>query len=196
MHELGWRKVDLLSEDWPLVVVEVEHRHDRNEVHVGVEVGVDGSNIAPVAVVALGGARDLVEGEVVDSGVVAAHHVGNDVATHVVARVFEGAVMFNGIDQSLRGEYVVAHRGKNLVGGVGKGLRIRWLLEEGCDLGRVGRVHFDYTELVSQRHRLANGSNGNATTGSDVVLNHLVEVHAVDVVRTNNNYIVWAFIAQ
>src|SRR3712207_7802922 len=38
-------------EDRPPLVVEVEHRVDRDEVHVGVVEGVEGAHVAPVATI-------------------------------------------------------------------------------------------------------------------------------------------------
>ena len=51
-HELGGRQRLVPGEDRPLVVVEVEDRLDRDQVHVRVVVGVERPDVAPVAAVA------------------------------------------------------------------------------------------------------------------------------------------------
>ena len=44
------------------VSVEIEDRHDRDQIHVSFVVRLDGSNVAPIGVVALGRTRNLIEG--------------------------------------------------------------------------------------------------------------------------------------
>ena len=53
-------------QDRPARVVEVEDRLGRDQVHVGVAVGVDRPDVAPVAALALGHAGNVVLGEVPD----------------------------------------------------------------------------------------------------------------------------------
>ena len=49
-HELRGRQIGVIGSDWPDVVVHIEQRIDGDEVHVGVEVGVERSHIAPIGV--------------------------------------------------------------------------------------------------------------------------------------------------
>src|SRR4051812_18314890 len=48
--ELGRGEIGLKGADRPLVVVHVEQRIDANEVHIGLEVGVERADVPPVGV--------------------------------------------------------------------------------------------------------------------------------------------------
>ena len=90
-------------------------------------------------------------------------------------------------DQRVGVEDVVAHGGQELGGigceaGGGGGL-----LDEGGDLLRVVRVDFDDAELVGHAQRLADGGHGRLGAAGDVLVHHLGEVHAVDVVRADHD---------
>src|SRR5205814_10256543 len=68
-HELGRGQRRERRVDRPVHVVEVEDGVDGYEIHVGVEVRVDGSDVAPVAAVAVGRPGHRVAGEVGDAGI-------------------------------------------------------------------------------------------------------------------------------
>src|SRR5262249_9747665 len=46
--ELGRRILPLFRADGPVTVIQVEHRRDRDQVHVGVIVSLNGPHVAPV----------------------------------------------------------------------------------------------------------------------------------------------------
>src|SRR5690625_2963953 len=87
VDELRRRQPGVAREQRPLLVVEVEHRGDGDEVLVGVVVGVDRADVAPVAAVALGGAGDDVVLEVVHPGRAALDEPRHEAAAHVVLGV-------------------------------------------------------------------------------------------------------------
>src|SRR5690606_208174 len=84
VDELRRRHPRVAGEQRPLLVVEVEDRGDRDEVLVGVVVGVDRADVAPVAVVTLRGSRHDVVLEVVDARQPALDEPRHDAAAHVV----------------------------------------------------------------------------------------------------------------
>lgn len=96
-------------------------------------------------------------------------------------------VFGDGLDELAGGEDVVAHRGENLVRRIGQPHRVGRLLAEGPDLAGVSWVDLDDAELVGQADRLADRSDGEPGPGLDVLLDHLGEVHAVDVVGTDDD---------
>ena len=49
-HEFRRRKVRLISADRPVLVVHVQQRIDRDQVHVGFVVGVERADVAPVGI--------------------------------------------------------------------------------------------------------------------------------------------------
>ena len=85
-------------------------------------------------------------------------------------------------------EDVVAHRGQHLVRAVGQALGVLGLLEEVADRVGVVRVHVDDAELVGQRDRLPDRRDGARRAGVDVLVDHLREVHPVDVVGTHDDH--------
>ena len=113
--ELGAGVLRQAGVDRPLAVVEVEDRVDRDEVHVGLVVGVEGPDIAPVAAVAVGRARHLVVGEVVDAGVALVGQHRDDAAAHVVDASPRRRRPCERVEQRVGREDVVAHRHERLV---------------------------------------------------------------------------------
>ena len=160
------------------------------------EEGVHGTHVAPVVAVALGGARDVVVLEVVDAGRPLVDEPGHDAAAHVVLGGLIGGVDRHGLQERVGVHDVVAHRGQDLIGGVRQTGGLLGLLHEGLDPAAVGRVGLDDAELVRQGPRLTDARDGAGQTGGDVVLQHLGEVHAVDVVRTGDDHIVRALVVE
>ena len=187
VDELRRRQRGHRGVDGPVVVVEVEDRVDRDEVHVGVVVGVHRPHVAPVATVAFGRAGHVVVLEVVDIGVGLADEARDYVATHVVLAALEVVVLGHRLDELAGCEDVVAHGGEHLVGRIGEANRVGRLLAERPDLAGVGGVDLDDTELVGQVDRLTDRRDGERRARLDVLLDHLREVHAVDVVGTDDD---------
>ena len=125
--------------------------------------------------------------EVVDVALALVDEVGHDVAAHVVLAALAVVVAGHGVDEDVGVEDVVAHRGQHLVGGVRQALGVLGLLLERRDLAAVVVVDLDDAELVGQRDGLADGGDGDAGTGLDVLGDHLGEVHAVDVVGADDD---------
>ena len=67
---------------------------------LGVVVGVERADVAPVAAVLLGAARDDVAVEVVDLRLAALDETGDDVAAHVVAAGLALRVLDQGVDRA------------------------------------------------------------------------------------------------
>ena len=172
--------------DRPLVVVEVEDRVRRDEVHVGLVVGVERAHVAPVAAVALAGAGHHVVREVVDVGPARLDHHRDDVAAQVVLARRVERVLPQRVDHRLRLEHVVAHRGEHLVGRVGQAHRVLGLLPERDDPAAL-RIGLDHAELVGQRQRLPDGRHRHVRARLLVLLHHLPRVHPVDVVRAEHD---------
>ena len=152
-----------------------------------VEVGVHRPDVAPVAHVALGAAGDDVVLEVVGVGRALGDERRHDVAAHVVLRALQRGVGVDGVHEHVGVEDVVAHAREDLVGGVGQAVGVGRLLEEGADLGRLVGLDVDDAELVVIGDRLPDGSHGHAGAGLDVLLDHLGEVHPVDVVGADDD---------
>ena len=103
VHELGRRLRGHLGHDRPPVVVQVEQRMHRAQVHVRVEIGIDRPELPPVAPVARAGPGDLVLPEVVDVRGAVARQPRDDVAAHAVPAVIVGRVLLQRLDQHVGG---------------------------------------------------------------------------------------------
>ena len=163
---------------------------------MGVVEGVHSTHVAPVVAVALGGTRNLVVLEVVDPGRSACDEPGDDIAAHIVLRGLVRGVDGDRLQEGVGVHDVVAHRGQDLVGGVGQARGGLGLLHEGLDLALVRRVGLDDAELVGQRLGLADAGHGARQARGDVVLQHLGEVHAVDVVRAGDDHVVRPLVVE
>ena len=94
------------------------------------------------------------------------------------------SILTQRVDQVLRGEDVVAHRGEDLRGVVRQAFGVLGLLQEVLD---DTTLTVDNAQGGSELDRLANACDRRRQTRIDVVLDHLREVHAVDVVRADDN---------
>ncbi len=168
-------------------VVEVEHRVERAQVHVRVEVGVEGADVAPVAPIPFACSGHLVLGEVVDLRDTFFGQHRDDAAAHVVDAVVVVRVGPQRLDQDVRGEDVVAHGRVRLIGTVGQAGRIRRLLKEGVDRPAV-RTGADHTELPTLHSGHTQPRDGHPGPVGQVLLDHLARIHPVDVVGAEHDH--------
>lgn len=105
----------------------------------------------------------------------------------------ELAVADDRVDQGVGVEDIVAHRGEDLVRSVGQTDRVLGLLEEFGDLRRDDAVsglvarELDHAELIGELDRLSDRGDGRLGARCDVGVDHLREVHAVDVVGADHD---------
>ena len=99
-------------------------------------------------------------------------------------RIGVSSVLTQSVDQILRGEHVVAHRGQHL-GRIIRQAPPRSSASRGILDDAVFAV--DDAECRSQLDRLTDAGDRGGQARIDVVLDHLREVHAVDVVRTDDD---------
>ena len=168
---------------------------DRDEVHVRVVVRVQRSHVAPVGAVAVGGARHLVAGEVVDGRVAARDECRDDVAAEVVLGRLVAGVGGQHFHQQLAGEHVVAHRRVDLVGRVGQPHGVLGLLAKRLDRAPVG-AGLDDPELIGLRERHPDRRHRHARPAVDVRLHHLPRVHPVDVVGAEHAHVVGPLVIE
>ena len=179
--ELRRRQLLGPGQDRPVLVVEVEHRVDRDQIHVRVVVRVERPHVAPVAEVALARAEDLAVGEVPHAGLPSLDEVGDDVAADVVRRGLVGGVADDGVDQHVGREHVVPHRREHLAGRLRHPDRVARLLAERPDRARVG-VGLDHAELAGALDRDPDPRDREPGSERDVLLEHLARIHPEDVV--------------
>jgi hypothetical protein len=108
----------------------------------------------------------------------------DDAAADVVVGVLVFGVEADDVDQCLRGEDVVPHRGEDLLGRVGQARRLRRFLLERPDPGAI--TDLDHAQLVGLRARPADPGHGHPGAGGDVLLDHLSGVHPINVVGSEH----------
>ena len=163
---------------------------------MGGVVGAQGPDVAPVAGVARGGTGHHVVLVVVDAGLRAAYERRHDVAAHVVLGAGGAGVAGDRLDQGVGVEDVVAHRGQHLAGAVRQADRVGGLLQELPDARRLVGLDVDDAELVGHRDRLPDRRDRARGAGLDVLVDHLGEVHPVDVVGADDHHDVGLLVAD
>ena len=135
-----------------------------------------------------GGPWNLVPAEVVDAGLVAFGEERGDVATHIVFRVLGLAVDGERVEQRVGVRNIIAHGGEDLIRVVWQPRRLLRLLLEAFDHIRVLGIHLDHTELAGLLDRLANAGHSELGARFDVLVHHLLEVQAIDVISPDNHH--------
>ena len=193
-HEFGGGQLAPVREDRPLPVVVGEDRIDRDGVHVRLVVGVEGSHVAPVSVLALGLARHDVLVEVVHLGDAPRDERRDDVPTEIVFRILVRGILGDDLPKHVGVEHVVPHRHV----GPGRVTRDRFgmlrLLDERDD--RAVLVGSDHTEVRRLFDRCADTGDRDTRSGFDVRADHLPRVHAVDVVGAEHDHVVGVFVGE
>ena len=118
----------------------------------------------------------------------------DDVAAHVVVGVVVVGVGADRVDQHLGGEDVVAHRRERLLGVVGGARRVGRLLDEVAD--PAGLVGVDAAERRRLRARHPDAGHRGAGAAVDVELQHLLGVHPVHVVGTEDDDVVGVLVVD
>ena len=154
---------------------------------MGIEVGLERADVAPVARVPRGRSWYLIEHEVVGLRGAVLDQVGDDVAADVVpARVVVG-VLAQRVDQDVGVEHVVAHGRVAHVRVARHRRRVGGLFQERVD-GPAVRRDADDAEIggFGQRHRYRRHRDPGPVL--DVVIDHLHRVHPVHVVRAEDDH--------
>ena len=157
-------------------------------------VGVDRPHVAPVGLVPVLDSGDLVLGEVVDLRLAPGNEARDDVATHVVPGVQVLRVGVQRLHQRVAAEDVVAHRGERGVGVVRQTGWVGGLLQELLDL--VVRGGVDHPELGGLGPGHPDAGDGAAEAAVDVGVEHLLDVHPVDVVGPEDDDVVGGLVDE
>ena len=152
--------------------------------------GIERSDVSPGIAVAVRRTRHVVTNEVVDSRVVEVHEVGDDVATHVVVRLAVFCVPRDGFNEGVGSKHIVPHRGKHRVRIIRQALGLLGLFNELRNASGIFGIDFDHAELIGLLDGLPDRCHRARATRFDVGLNHLREIHPVDVVCTNHHDVV------
>ena len=184
------RLVPVERADGPVVVVEVERRVLGAEVHVRLEEGVERTHVAPIA---LGGclfAAHDVRVEVVHVDGVVLVQTRNDVLAEV-GRAFVRALQ-EFAHQELAREDVVAHAREAPARMARHFFGVLGLFLESDHA--VVLVHLDDAELARVLDGDGDCRNRKECCATQVEVNHLVDIHLVDVVAAEDGYEVRAFV--
>ena len=184
VDEFRRRLTEVVVVDGPFFVVEVQLRPGGAQIHVRLEVGLEGPDVAPVR---LFGGRlpgDPVGVEVVGEKTARGHQGGNDVLPEVVAAGLVRVVILQKSLDVVGVENVIAHGRQAHIRIVGKRRGILRLFLESHDAPVL--VHFDDPELMS----FGNGDRDRRHRGDGSVfhveIHHLTHVHPVDVISAEH----------
>jgi hypothetical protein len=153
-------------------------------------IGVDGADVAPIGRFLLVFIAEAVGEDAIFL---------DDARKNILAEIVRGRRVFSvrdeNRDEELRVEQIDAHRGVRLVGMNARGLGLGGLLFESNDApllvsfnnaefpGGVGRIHF-------------NRGDGDVGAGLDVLFEHFLVVHLVNVVAREDEYVVGLLVAD
>ena len=150
--------------------------------------GVNGTDVAPITLIALGGAGHIVIGEVIDVGLALGHEIRDDVTAHVMGGIRGLLVFLQGLDEVLGGKHIVPHGGVGHIGIVWGARRISGLLQELGDVP-IG-IGLDTPKRTGFGPGNADTCHGHGLAGGNMLGNHLLGIHSVHVIGTEHNHIV------
>ncbi len=156
-------------------------RRDGDQVFRGTPVHIDRPDVAPVAALTVVHVGDGVGGEVVGDDFGGLDHARDDVLAEVVGRIGTLGVALDLTDEGVAVEDVESHGGEAGPRRVGIDRR---LFAETDD--PAGGVAVDDAELVHLRGRDRDHGDRHLGLGRAVELEHLADVHLIDVVGAKN----------
>src|ERR1700723_3800424 len=174
--EFGGRILLLPGVQRPALVVEVEDRRDGNQVHVGFVVGLDGADIAPVRFFFF-----IFVAKVVGEDAVLFDDARNDVFAEIMFGVGVFRVGDQDGNEQLRIEKIDAHRGVHFV----------WMDTRTFGVGGFFLEADDAPVLVGFEHaetsggflgRNFEGGDGDVCAGFEMLRQHFLIIHFVDVI--------------
>ena len=184
-HELRRRIVRHAGANGPALVIQIEQRVDPNEVHLRFPISLDGADVAPVAERALFLARHAIFGKIVSEDVLAVgHHTRQNIVAEVVLARLDAGVAIEFVNEIVAAKNVIAHRRKAHVVRPRHGWRVFHFFVEPDDA--PFEVGFDDAEVACFVARHGNGRNGGSSTTRDVRVDHLANIHFVDVVAAED----------
>src|SRR5271170_150995 len=179
-NEFGGRILLLPGVQRPAFVVEVEDWGDGDQVHIGFVVGLDGADIAPVGFFFF-----IFVAKIVGKDAMLFDDARDDVFAEIVIRFGIFGVGDQDGNEQLGIEKIDAHGGVHFVRMNARALGFGGLFFEADDAPVF--IGFDDAETAgSFLRRNFESGDGNVRTGFDVLLEHLLIIHLVDVVAGKN----------
>ena len=179
-NEFGGRILLLPGIERPAFVVEVEDRRHGDQIHVGFVVGVDGADVAPVGFFFF-----IFVAKIVGVDAMIFDQARDDVLAEIVPGIGVFGIGDQGGQEHLSIEKVDAHGGVDFVGMQARRFRIFWFFLEADDAPVA--IGFDHAETSGGfLGGDFEGGDGDFGAGFDVLLEHLLVIHFVDVVAGKN----------
>ena len=181
-HELRRRQDRLVGANGPSGIVHIQQRVDGHQVHIGFEVRVQRTHIAPIGILfsVFITKRKRVDAMRVDDG-------RNDVPAEIMRTVRVGRVSAELFEQKSSGEHVDAHRRQAMLAVARDRLGIIRLLFKTND--PIVLVDLHDAKIASRRRLDAQGADGQVGLRPLVVLDHGAVVHLIDVVARQNDHV-------
>jgi len=170
----------------PLSVVEIEFGLHVVQVHVGFVEGVDGADVAPVGSDVFDLTGDAIGLEVIGEDGSGAGEFGKNVAAEIVVTLGIFGVGLEQVEQGARGEDVIAHGGVDAIEIAGHGGGVVALFVKCEDASVV--IGFDDAEFRGELAGEGIGGDGDFGAASHVEIDHAADIHAVDVIASEDGH--------
>ena len=186
MDELSGRRDFGIGPQRPASIVEIELRDHVGQIDIGFPIGVDRAHVPPIAL-RLASRPHARVGEVMRDGLCVLHHVGNDVLAEVARRSLGCGIAAKFFKKPRRPKDVDSERAERDVGLSGYGGRIRRLLEKSRYHVILIDGHDSESARFGPRHFYA--SNRDIGTGRNMLAQHHLVVHLVDVIAGEDHHV-------
>ena len=181
-------RLGLVRQQRPVAVVEVELRIHGDQVHVGLMVGIDRTDVAPIVEVLVSCSGHHVVLEVVDLRLSLGREPRDDVTAHVMLGRRVLRIGPERLHQRVPRKDVIAHRCERLIRRVRQPRRVGGFLQEIFDAFVLAGIND--AESTGLAAGYTDARDRTAESGIDVSIHHLLDVHPVDVVRAEHDDIV------
>ena len=184
MNEFRGRQTEMVVVDRPFVIVKIKLRLRFAKVHVGFEIRLQRSDIAPVWFLGDILSGDLVGIEVVSKKALGFDQARNDVFPEVVRTAFFRIVVLQKAQHIVGIEDVIPHGCERHVLVVRQRRGIFRFFLESNDPPVL--IHLNDAELAGFRDRDGNRRNGRDRVVAHVEIDHLADIHLVDMVAAED----------
>ena len=186
MHEFGGGDDLGIGPDRPFVVVKVQFGNEIGQVDIGLPEGIDGTDVAPVGF-GFQPRFDAGFGKAMRHRLAVLHDVGDQVIAEIMAGLGVLGILDQQGTQEIPVEDINAHRRQRVIRIAGDCGRVFRLFQEGQDA--PGLVHIHDTKGGGFHARHGQAADGHIRAGIDMLAQHDLVIHLVDMVACQDHHI-------
>ena len=186
MHEFGGGDDLGIGPDRPFVVVKVQFGNEIGQVDIGLPEGIDGTDVAPVGF-GFQPRFDAGFGKAMRHRLAVLHDVGDQVIAEIMAGLGVLGILDQQGAQEIPVEDINAHRRQRMIRIGGDCGRVFRLFQEGQDAPGLVHIHDAKGGGFHARHGQA--ADGHIRAGIDMLAQHDLVIHLVDMVARQDHHI-------